>query len=97
MQDTTIRWHVYGLTHSMVALGLIGLCRFIPLVFFSLVGGAIADANDRRRILLITQSVLAAGAAALAFLTFKGVISAVGIYAVSALSAAALAFDSPAR
>ncbi len=97
MQDTTVRWHVYGLTHSMVALGLIGLCRFVPLFLCSLLGGAIADAKDRRRILLITQTVMAAGAATLAFLTWKGVISAVSIYAVNALSAGALAFDSPAR
>ena len=97
MQDTTVRWHVYGLTHSMVALGLIGLCRFVPLVLCSLLGGAVADAKDRRRILLITQTVFAAGAATLALLTMRGVISAVSIYAVNAVSAAALAFDSPAR
>ena len=97
MQDATVRWHVYGLTHSMVALGLIGLSRFIPLVFFSLVGGAVADAKDRRRILLVTQTIFAAGAATLSILTLKGVISAGSIYVVSAVSAGALAFDSPAR
>ncbi len=97
MQDTTVRWHVYGLTHSMVALGLIGLSRFIPLFLCSLLGGAIADAKDRRRILLLTQTVFAAGAATLAVLTARGLISAAGIYAVNAVSAAALAFDSPAR
>ena len=97
MQDTTVRWHVYDLTHSMVALGLIGLCRFVPLVLFSLVGGAVADANDRRRILILSQSVLAAGAAALAYMTQTGIVSALSIYGVNALGAAALAFDSPAR
>ncbi len=97
MQDATVRWHVYGLTHSMVALGLIGLYRFIPLVFFSMIGGAIADAKDRRKILLVTQTVFAAGAATLAFLTWKGVISAASLYAVNAVTAGALAFDSPAR
>ncbi len=97
MQDMTVRWHVYDLTHSMVALGLIGLFRFIPLVLFSLVGGAVADANNRRRILLISQSVLAGGAIALATLTQFETVSAMSIYGVNALGAAALAFDSPAR
>jgi MFS family permease len=97
MQDTTVRWHVYELTHSMVALGLIGLCRFLPIVLFSLLGGAVADAQDRRKILLLTQTALAAGAAILASLTQSGRISAASIYGVNALSAAALAFDSPAR
>ena len=97
MQDVTIRWHVYEMTHSLVALGLIGLCRFIPLVLFSLIGGAIADARDRKSILLITQATLAASAVLLALLTERGTISALGIYAVSAVGAAAMAFDSPAR
>ena len=97
MQDTTIRWHIYELTHSMVALGLIGLCRFVPLFLCSMIGGGIADANDRRKILLVTQSVMAAGAVTLGILTQAGTISAVAIYGVSALTAAALAFDSPAR
>ena len=97
MQDMTLRWHLYGLTHSLVALGLIGLCRFVPLVLFSMLGGALADAKDRRRIMLLTQSALALGAATLACLTQRGAISAASIYVVSGLSAAALAFDSPAR
>lgn len=97
MQDTTVRWHVYDLTHSMVALGLIGLFRFVPLFVCSLVGGAVADAHDRRKILFITQTVFAASAAALAYLTQKGLVTAGSIYALNAISAAALAFDSPAR
>jgi MFS family permease len=97
MQDTTIRWHLYGLTHSAVALGLIGLCRFVPIVLCSLFGGALADAKDRRNIMLLTQSALAVSAAILAYLTHSGKITPTMIYGMSALSAAALAFDSPAR
>lgn len=97
MQDATVRWQVYELTHSMAALGLIGLSRFLPFVLCSLLGGAIADAKERRNILLITQTVFAASAAALAYLTQSGAITAAGIYGVNALSAAALAFDGPSR
>lgn len=97
MQDATIRWHLYGLTHSAVALGFIGFSRFLPIVLCSLWGGTLADARDRRNILLLTQTALALSAAALAYLTQIGQINAVTIYGMSALSAAALAFDNPAR
>jgi MFS family permease len=97
MQITTIRWHIYTLTHSYVALGLIGLSRFLPVVILSLLGGAVADAKDRRRIMLTTQTALALGAAALAWLTEIGRTNAAIIYTVNALSASALAFDNPAR
>ncbi|MCW3055118.1 MAG: Major facilitator superfamily 1, partial [Chthonomonadales bacterium] len=97
MQDTTIRWHVYSLTHSPIALGMIGLCKFIPIVLCSLFGGALADAKDRRSIMLLTQTALALSAALLAFLSLSGKITETMIYGMSALSASALAFDSPAR
>jgi len=97
MQDTTIRWHVYSLTHSPIALGMIGLCKFIPIVLCSLFGGALADARDRRSIMLLTQTALALSAALLAFLSLSGKITETLIYGMSALSASALAFDSPAR
>src|SRR5687768_6475811 len=45
-------YQVYEVTRSALAVGLIGLVQFVPLVLFSLVGGAIADAVDRRRLLL---------------------------------------------
>lgn len=97
MQDTTIRWHVYGLTHSAVSLGLIGLFRFVPIILCSLWGGALADAKDRRNIMLLTQTALAISAVVLACLTQSGRINVAMIYGMSALSAAALAFDNPAR
>jgi len=97
MQDTTIRWHVYSLTHSPIALGMIGLCKFVPIVLCSLFGGALADARDRRSIMLLTQTALALSAALLAFLSLSGKITETMIYGMSALSASALAFDSPAR
>ena len=55
MQMVAINWHVYILTHSPVALGVIGLIRVLPIIFFSLVGGVYADAHDRRRILFMTS------------------------------------------
>src|ERR1035437_5218538 len=58
MQLITINWHLSVLTNSPVALGIISLARLIPLVIFSLFGGVYADAHDRRKILLTTQSMM---------------------------------------
>lgn len=97
MQMSAIRWHIYDLTHSYVALALLSLFRFIPIVIFSLLGGAVADARDRRLIMLATQSVLTFTAVLLFTTTATGRINEVAIYALNALSAGAIAFDNPAR
>jgi hypothetical protein len=47
---------VYDLTGSAAAVGLVGLAGLLPLVVFGLYGGAIADAVDRRRLVLVTTS-----------------------------------------
>lgn len=97
MQIVALNWHIYVLTHSAVALGLIGLARFVPIVIFSLIGGSVVDAHNRKKILFITQSVLAVLAALLAFFTFTHTITPNIIYILTALIAAAVSFDAPAR
>ena len=52
MQVVAINWHIYVLTGSPVALGLVSLSRFVPIVIFSLIGGVFADTYDRKRITL---------------------------------------------
>jgi MFS family permease len=54
-----IPFQMFSLTHSTLAVGLIGLCELIPLLVLPVVGGAIADAMDRRRLMLLTHVVLA--------------------------------------
>jgi len=97
MQQVAINWHVYILTQSPVALGLVGLMRVVPIIVFSLIGGAIADAHDRRRVLIVTQIAMMFFAALLGLWTITGIINTPLIYALAALTAAAGAFDSPAR
>jgi MFS family permease len=97
MQMVTVNWHVYILTHSAAALGLVGLVRVVPIIVCSLVGGVVADAFDRKRLLLATQSVMLLSAAALALFTASGMESVWPIYLLTALSSAATAFDNPAR
>lgn len=97
MQMWAINWHLYALTHRPLSLGLIGLFRVIPIVVLSLIGGAVADARDRRKVMLATQSVLALTAALLGILTVHHDLTATWIYAITVVSSAAIAFDNPAR
>ncbi len=97
MQNTAIDWHVWQLTGSPLALGAVGLVRIVPIVAFSLLGGLAADRVDRRRLLLVTQSVMLTAALALAALTSARRESLAAIYLLTAVSAGATAFDSPAR
>ena len=58
MQVVAVAWQVYLLTHSAIALGLIGLVQAIPRLIFSLVGGVFADVFDRRKMLIVIEIVL---------------------------------------
>ena len=99
MQVSAIHWHIRELTGTPdpLALGGIGLARILPIIIFSIISGPAADTLNRRKILLVTQSVQAMIAMILAFLTFTNLINIGLIYALTALQAAAIAFDLPAR
>ena len=97
MQFVAINWHIYLLTKSAFALGLVGLFRGVPIIVCSLAGGVVADAFDRKRTMVVTQTVMLLTAALLTTATLSGLKSVWPIYMLSALSAAAQAFDTPAR
>jgi MFS family permease len=97
MQFVAINWHVYLLTKSAFALGLVGLFRGVPIIVCSLAGGVVADAFDRKRTMVVTQTVMLLTAALLTAATLSGLESVWPIYILSAFSAAAQAFDTPAR
>jgi len=97
MQLVAINWHVYLLTESPLALGGLGLVRVVPIVLCSLAGGVVADAMDRKRLMLISQSVMLVCAGILSTMTALGHESLWSIYLLTAISSAAVAFDSPAR
>src|SRR5438067_91136 len=61
-----VPFQVYALTHSTLALGLFSLTQLVPLLTLTLVGGAFADAFDRRRMLLVTEIAEAVAVAGLA-------------------------------
>ncbi len=100
MQSAAILWHVSLLVpedRKGLALGMVGLTRVVPILIFSLISGVVADALDRRRLMLFTQSTMAALAAILAVMTFRGLHTVWPIYVLAALGSAAGSFDGPAR
>ena len=97
MQSVAINWHVYLLTKSAFALGMVGFFKGVPIVLCSLMGGVVADAMDRRRLMIATQTVMLISAAALAFVTLAGLQSVWPIYLLTAAASGATAFDIPAR
>ena len=97
MQWVAINWHVYLLTKSPFALGLVGLFRGVPIILCSLAGGVVADAVDRKRLMIVTQVIMLVSAALLTVGTLAGMESVWPIYILSGFASAATAFDTPAR
>jgi len=97
MQLWALFWHIRTLTDSPIAISLVGLVRFLPILFFSLVSGLVADLFDRRKILFITQTTMLLVAFGLYFLTASGQIQLWHIYTLTAVQAIAASFDMPAR
>ncbi|MBW3551433.1 MAG: MFS transporter, partial [Proteobacteria bacterium] len=88
---------VYAQTRSVLAVGLVGVAGLLPLVVFGLYGGAIADAVDRRRLVLLTTSGQLLLALVLVAQAVADVRSTALLYAVIACQAALFSIDSPAR
>ncbi|MGZ6823822.1 MAG: MFS transporter [Blastococcus sp.] len=88
---------VYDLTGSAAAVGLVGLVGLVPLVLFGLYGGAVADAVDRRRLVLVTTTAQAGLSALLLVQAVLHLDQAWLLYAVVAAQSGLFALDSPAR
>ncbi len=100
MQNAALLWHVSLLVapdRKGLALGMVGLVRVVPIMVFSMISGVVADAWDRRKLMLFTQIAATVVAAVLATLTFRGLAQVWPIYVLAALGSAVGAFDLPAR
>ena len=97
MQLWALFWHVSNLDKNPIALGGIGLARIFPVIIFSLIGGALADSVDRRKVMFVTQSAAAFLALTLGLLTQFGQVTIWYIYVITAIQAIAVAFDGPSR
>lgn len=97
MQIVAVAWQVYELTRNPASLGLIGVANFLPIIFFSLIGGLMADKVDRKKLIilsLISQTILAL---TLFILTFSHLINPFWIYLILFLVGVAQSFSIPVR
>jgi MFS family permease len=90
-------FQLWQLTHSSLSIGLLALVQLVPILVFALGGGAVADAVDRRRLLLVTQMALAASSLCLALLALMPSPPIVALYVVAFVAAGTGAVDQPAR
>ena len=88
---------VWDETHSTFMVGLVGIAAFVPLVTVSIVAGAVADAVDRRRLLLLSDLGLAAVTVVLLLNALADDPSLPLLFACEAAATAAYAFQRPAR
>jgi len=95
--NVTQGWLVYSLTHSPLLLGVTSFAGQIPVFFLAAFGGAISDRFDRRRLLLITQTLACAESLALAVLTLTHLITIWEIVCLALFQGFINAFDVPAR
>src|SRR5215471_2040518 len=89
MHVVAVSWQVYEITKNPLALGGIGVARIVPLVLLALGSGVLADALDRRKLMLFSQIAMMLCSAALALASSLGIVTVWWIYIVTALSSAA--------
>ncbi|HEY9076757.1 MAG TPA: MFS transporter [Anaerolineaceae bacterium] len=97
MQNTAQGYLIFELTGSSLYLGYAAIASGIPTWIFTLFGGVIADRISRRKLLMITQTVMMVLAFILAFLTFTHQVQPWHILVLAFLLGTTTAFDTPAR
>ncbi|MGH2928725.1 MAG: MFS transporter, partial [Solirubrobacteraceae bacterium] len=97
MTSFAVLLQVFRLTHSSLSVGLVGLAIALPAILLALAGGAIVDATDRRKVVLIATSVQVAVSATLAAQAFVDLGQVWLLYALVAIQSAVAAVNAPAR
>ncbi|SBS28732.1 Enterobactin exporter EntS [Marinomonas spartinae] len=97
MLTVGIGWQMYNLTNSPMALGLVGLCQFLPQLTLTLVVGHMADRYNRRLICVFSRLIMTMTVAVLAISNITDHISATIIYSCAVMLGAARAFEMPAN
>jgi len=95
MQNVAQGWLVLLLTNSAFWLGVVGFAGSIPFLIFTLFGGVIADRADKRRLLLVTQTVMMVLAFLLAGLAWFKVITVWEVAAIAFLNGVAMSMNAP--
>lgn len=97
MQMVAEMWLVVQLTGNGLSVGLTAALQFLPVLLFGAWGGLLADRLSKRRLLLVTQAVMALPALALWGLTASGSVELWMVYALVLARGAVTAIDNPAR
>ncbi len=97
MQWVAQGWLIYELTGSAILLGVGGLARAIPATLFSLIGGALADKWDQKRLLVSVQLCQMAVLVLLASLTLTEVIEVWQVFLLISAASGLQSFENPAR
>jgi MFS family permease len=97
MQMVAEMWLVVELTGSGVSVGLTAALQFLPLLLFAAWGGLLADRLNKRRLLMVTQSLMTVPALTLWALTMSGNVELWMVYALVLTRGALTAVDNPAR
>jgi MFS family permease len=97
MDQVAFSWLVYSMTHSTVALAMVNVCRAGPILFFTLIGGVVADRFERRRLMFTTQSISMMLAFLLAGLLSAGLLEVWMAFAIAVARGVTNSFNQPAR
>jgi MFS family permease len=92
-----VPYQLFLITGSTLAVGVLGIVQFVPLMAASLLGGAVADAFDRRKLLVAGHLMLAVTAVGLMWNASVAMPSVWPLYTLSALNAGISAINGPAR
>lgn len=95
LQNVALAWLVLELTDSAFWVSMVTFSQFIPTLLFGLFGGLVADRLDRRRVLLVTQSLAMSFAAALAIVTWTGHASVATLLPIIGAAGVTMAFNAP--
>jgi len=96
VQSVAVGWQVYDLTHSPLALGLVGLVEFVPMFLLTLPAGEMADRFDQRRMLAASLLLEALSSGLLLVFVASGAHALGLLYGVLALFGCARGFSGPA-
>ena len=91
-----VPFQVFSITHSSLWVGLVSLAQLIPLLVCSLIGGSVVDAYDRRRVLMVTESLMACTSLGLALNARGGEPALWPLFVMTAAQGGLSGFDRPA-
>lgn len=97
MQNVGQSWLVYRLTHSSAYLGAIAFASQIPILLFSFAAGAVVDRVNRRRLVILTQTLALVQAGILWILTYLKIITIPQLFVLAAFAGMVASVDLPAR